>query len=43
MTVKCILFVVNLGGYATVLFEDETKNRMQEELEVFESVSLLFW
>jgi GTPase SAR1 family protein len=36
--VKCILFIVNLGGYATVLFEDETKNRLMEELDVFEGV-----
>ena len=36
--VKCIIFVVNLGGYATVLFEDETKNRMHEELAVFHDV-----
>eukprot|EP00455_Lapot_gusevi_P040653 TRINITY_DN4617_c0_g2_i4.p1 TRINITY_DN4617_c0_g2~~TRINITY_DN4617_c0_g2_i4.p1 ORF type:complete len:379 (-),score=89.30 TRINITY_DN4617_c0_g2_i4:342-1478(-) len=36
--VKAIFFVVNLAGYSTVLFEDEKKNRMEEELDVFEQV-----
>lgn len=35
--VQSILFVVNLAGYCQVLFEDQTKNRMQEALELFES------
>jgi hypothetical protein len=38
--VNAILFVVNSAGYGTVLFEDETKNRMMEELTVFETVLL---
>lgn len=37
--VKCILFVVNLAGYSQVLFEDATKNRMKESLELFADVS----
>ena len=36
--VKCILFVVNLAGYDQVLFEDNTKNRMREALDLFASV-----
>jgi GTPase SAR1 family protein len=31
-----ILFVVNLAGYCSVLFEDRHVNRMQESLKVFE-------
>ncbi len=38
--VKAILYVVNSAGYGTVLFEDETKNRMTEELELFKQVCL---
>jgi len=38
--VKAIVFVVNLAGYNSVLFEDPTKNRMKEEIELFgETVS----
>lgn len=37
--VKCILFVVNLAGYNQVLFEDNTKNRMQEALELFADIT----
>jgi|NOAtaT_7_FD_contig_81_965696_length_1238_multi_8_in_0_out_0_1 GTPase SAR1 family protein len=33
--VKAILFVINLAGYNMVLFEEDTKNRMIEELELF--------
>lgn len=33
--VKAVLFVVNMAGYNMVLFEDPTKNRMQEALELF--------
>jgi len=33
--VKAIVFVVNLAGYNSVLFEDATKNRMKEEIELF--------
>ncbi|MES1920988.1 hypothetical protein MHBO_002593 [Bonamia ostreae] len=36
--VQAILFVVNLAGYNTVLFEDETKNRLIESLELFEEI-----
>jgi GTPase SAR1 family protein len=36
--VKCILFIVNLGGYNQVLFEDNSKNRMVESLELFSSI-----
>lgn len=34
--VKCILYVVNLAGYCSVLFEDRAVNRMQESLKLFE-------
>lgn len=37
--VRAILFIVNLAGYDQVLFEDTAKNRMLEELELFEQVS----
>lgn len=37
--VKAILFIVNLAGYNQVLFEDSSKNRMIEELELFEKVT----
>lgn len=37
--VKAVLFVVNLSGYDNVLFEDETKNRMMEEMDLFKSVA----
>lgn len=37
--VKAILFVVNLAGYDSVLFEDETKNRMVEELQLIEEIA----
>lgn len=36
--VKAILFVVNLAGYNQVLFEDPTKNRMQEALDLFSQI-----
>ena len=36
--VRAILFIVNLAGYDQVLFEDTAKNRMLEELELFEQV-----
>lgn len=35
--VKAIMFVVNLAGYAKVLFEDKTVNRMHESMDLFES------
>jgi GTPase SAR1 family protein len=37
--VKAILFIVNLAGYNQVLFEDSSKNRIIEELELFEKVT----
>lgn len=37
--VKAILYIVNLAGYNQVLFEDTTKNRMHESLELLGSVS----
>lgn len=37
--VKCVLFIVNLAGYNQVLFEDNAKNRMIEELELFERIT----
>lgn len=37
--VKAILFIVNLAGYNQVLFEDNSKNRMHEELELFQQVT----
>jgi len=37
--VKAILFLVSLAGYDQVMFEDSTKNRMHEELELFEQVT----
>jgi len=33
--VKSVLFIVNLAGYRLVLYEEETKNRLQESLELF--------
>jgi len=37
--VKCILFVDNLAGYNAVMFEDNTKNRMVESLELFNKIT----
>jgi len=37
--VKAILFIVNCAGYNQVLFEDSSKNRMIEELELFQQVT----
>lgn len=37
--VRAILFIVNLAGYNQVLFEDNSKNRIEEELELFEKVA----
>jgi hypothetical protein len=37
--VACILFIVNLAGYNQVMFEDNSKNRMEEELELFQKVT----
>jgi len=37
--VTSIVFVVNLAGYNSVLFEDSKKNRMHEALSVFEEIT----
>ena len=37
--VRAILFIVNLAGFNQVLFEDTAKNRMYEELELFEQIT----
>jgi len=37
--VRAILFIVNLAGYNQVLFEDNSKNRIEEEIELFEKVT----
>ena len=37
--VRAILFIVNLAGFNQVLFEDSAKNRMHEELELFEQIT----
>ena len=37
--VSAILFIVNLAGYNAVLFEDSNKNRLLEELELFEQIT----
>jgi GTPase SAR1 family protein len=37
--VRCVLFIDNLAGYNQVLFEDSSKNRMHESLELFNKVS----
>ncbi len=33
------MFIVNLAGYNQVLFEDQRKNRMAEELELFSTIT----
>lgn len=37
--VTAIMFIVNLAGYNQVLFEDQRKNRMVEELELFSTIT----
>lgn len=37
--VRAILFIVNLAGFNQCLFEDSAKNRMLEELELFQQIS----
>jgi len=37
--VKAVLFIVNLAGWDQVLFEDASKNRMEEAMELFEKVA----
>jgi len=37
--VKAVLFIVNLAGWDQVLFEDASKNRMEEAIELFEKVA----
>ena len=34
--VNCVVFVAALSEYDQVLFEDETQNRMEEALQLFE-------
>jgi len=36
--VKAVLFIVSLAGWDQVLFEDNSKNRMEEALELFQKV-----
>lgn len=36
---KAILFIVNLAGYNGVLFEDQSKNRMHEAMELFRQIT----
>mmetsp|Transcript_19173 Transcript_19173/g.47011 ORF Transcript_19173/g.47011 Transcript_19173/m.47011 type:complete len:306 (-) Transcript_19173:278-1195(-) len=35
--VKCVLFLASLAEYSQVLFEDQTRNRLQESLDLFRS------
>jgi len=37
--VTAIIYVVNLAGYNSVLFEDQKRNRMHESLSVFEEIT----
>eukprot|EP01098_Paradermamoeba_levis_P004159 TRINITY_DN1805_c0_g1_i1.p1 TRINITY_DN1805_c0_g1~~TRINITY_DN1805_c0_g1_i1.p1 ORF type:complete len:335 (+),score=94.35 TRINITY_DN1805_c0_g1_i1:3-1007(+) len=37
--VKAVLFVVSLSGYNQVMYEDPTKNQMQDALELFQTIS----
>eukprot|EP00457_Paulinella_chromatophora_P001260 gb/GEZN01001262.1/.p2 GENE.gb/GEZN01001262.1/~~gb/GEZN01001262.1/.p2 ORF type:complete len:437 (+),score=82.43 gb/GEZN01001262.1/:1174-2484(+) len=37
--VRAVLFIVNLAGWNQVLFEDNSKNRLEESLELFERVT----
>lgn len=37
--VTAVIFVTDLTGYDEVLFEDRTKNRMEESLELFEEMA----
>jgi len=36
--VHAVLFIVNLAGYNSVLFEDQKRNRMLEEIDLFREV-----
>jgi len=36
--VKAVVFVVSLAGYNQVMFEDSTHNKMQEELNLFQTI-----
>jgi len=41
--VKAVVYVVNLAGYSMVLYEDESRNRMNEALDLFrETARTLF-
>jgi len=37
--VKAVLFIVSLPGYDQVLFEDNTRNRMEEAIQLFETIA----
>eukprot|EP00478_Filoreta_tenera_P000889 GABV01000895.1.p1 GENE.GABV01000895.1~~GABV01000895.1.p1 ORF type:complete len:156 (+),score=69.79 GABV01000895.1:365-832(+) len=37
--VQGVLFVVNLAGYRKILFEDKTRNRMHEAVELFAKIA----
>lgn len=37
--VKAVLFIVNLAGWDQVLFEDASRNRMEEAMELFHKVT----
>jgi hypothetical protein len=41
--VTAIIFCVSLSGYDTVLLEDESQNRMQEALKLFDSICNNKW
>jgi len=41
--VTAVLFVAALSEYDQVLFEDDTTNRMEEALELFEEISNSEW
>ena len=41
--VTTILFIASLSEYDQVLYEDRTKNRMEESLQLFEGICKLPW
>merc|ERR1712228_35931 len=41
--VTAIIFVAALNHYATILFEDESKNSMQESLQLFDEICNQKW
>lgn len=38
-SVRAVLFIVNLAGWNQVLFEDNNRNRLEESLQLFETVT----